>query len=161
MANFFFIFLSFNYLTLSHAFHLRKLHLIPHFCPAMLQTHFSKELFPLSSLQITHLLTGIWVSTEISKFLVTRFNREFSVLLLLTSLSASDTFDHFFLSLASGTQWFSDSTPSSWLRSPMQAPHFCPFLTCWCSSLFYSEIPSLLILLAQDFISSQAFNYHP
>lgn len=114
MANFFFILLSFNYLTLSHIFCLRKLHLIPHFCPAMLQPHFFKESFLMSYLQITHLLTGIWVSTEISKFLVTRFNREFSVL-LLTSHSAFDTFDHFFLSLASGTQWFSDSSPSSWL----------------------------------------------
>lgn len=67
-------------------FILRKLHLIPHFCPAMSQTHFFKELFPLSYLQITHLLTGIWVSTEISKFLVTGFNREFSVLILLICL---------------------------------------------------------------------------
>lgn len=67
-------------------FILRKLHLIPYFCPAMSQTHFFQESFPLPYLQITHLLPGIWVSTEISKFLVTGFNREFSVLILLICL---------------------------------------------------------------------------
>lgn len=52
----------------------------------MSQTHFFEELFPPSYLQITHLFTGIWVSTEISKFLVSVFNREFSVLILLICL---------------------------------------------------------------------------
>lgn len=113
----------------------------------MSQTHVFKELFPPSYLQITPLLTGTWVSTEISKFLVSVFNREFSVLILLICLQ------HLKNLTTSSSPWLLGHNGSLILLLPLGFGLLCRLLP----SVLFLLVGAPHELLMRSFASHSAF----